>query len=858
MAKSWQTETSAAGQITVGVNIPYMQRSDIYLYVDGSAVSGFTWDSDLVIRLPAALSGGQEILVMRRTERDSLRIQFSEGAAFDRSNLDEQNTQFLYLSQELVEGRSIEGFYGDISMNTFRITNLGKPVYGTDAANKAYVDAEAQLVNQRALRVPEASVAVAPTIAGRRNKLMGFDSIGNPVSATPIEGSATELELDLQDIDGASILGRVDSIATLRTLAPRQDKRFVSVVSYNAGWAATSKAPMGGDFFEYLAGSTAAEDGGMFIVGLNGARWRRVRSANDMTVEHFGAMVDGVTDDAAAWLRMHNWSRTVDATFGPGIVLPPGVSAISSINTGDTEQPAFKVRGPQVAYGRIPRAYVKLLANANPYAITTRARRMEVSCLYVNGASSDKGFFENKVTRGDYCRIDCVQARNMTGRVFHVFDTIDTAVTQCYSSGGKAAFFRTDWSNENPGAWDHPTAILISDCNFEAHTGEYAVSCIRAGQSVMRNVWFDRNENGFDISQGGWILENVTQENSANPSGAQYAKVVQIRNRFAQGKGLDFNVSGYDPAQDAPENGGPGHMPSWVDSAYERGRMEMEARGFINTGSMSYGYESSQFKTSNMTGAQVWIDVGSFTLSGAVGETLVLEFVGTGHFDAAANNPRPYGTNYGGGKSTILIQQKDSNEKSRASWYSHGASPIVAVRVATDKNRPHVYIKLAQYTGPVAMTVHTSAKSNFEGGQHYYHNIVMTQVADAVAQAAPLIPATWNVSNAKYGMGFDLDNGKMAIDGPALVSDNASSHLPIQYNGSDILLAVQPNSLSTRVQRGPKSALPKATENPYGIFLVTDAVPGNGVTQWRLAFCTGEAWFTADGQVNLGTGTVTK
>lgn len=854
MANSWQTEVGAAGQVTVNVNIPYLAKSDISIYANGSQVQPITWDSDTVAHLPAALKGGEEILVMRRTERDSLRIQFSEGAAFDRVNLDEQNTQFLYLSQELVEGRSIEGFYGDISMNTFRITNLGGPVYGTDAANKNYVDAEVQEVNKRALRVPEATVAVAPTIAGRKNKLLGFDSVGNPVSATPISGSATELELDLQDIDGMSILGRVDSIATLRTIAPRQDKRFVSVQSYAAGWAATSKAPMGGGFFEYLASdTTSADDGGIVIVGLNGARWRRMISANSVTVEHFGAMVDGVTDDAAAWMRMHNWSRTVDATFGPGIVLPPGVSAISALDTGTTEQPAFKLRGPEAAFGRIPRAYVKLLATTAAYAINTKARRMEVSCLYVNGASSDKGFFQNTVTRGDYCRVHAVQARNMTGRVFHVYDTIDTAVTQCYSTGGKASFFRTDWSNENPGAWDHPTAIYIADCNFEAHTGEYAVSCIRAGQSSMRNCWFDRNERGFDISQGGWILENVTQENSANPSATQYTKLLQIRNRFAQGKGIDSTVSGYDPSQDPS-----GKPPSWVNSGYENGTAEFALLGFINSGSMSYGYESSQFKVSNMTANQVWIDVGSFSLAGATGEGINLEFVGAGHFDAATSAPRPGGTNYGGGKTTIMMQQKDSDAKARASWFSHGASPILAVRVAMNRNRPHVYIQLAQYTGPIAMTVHTSSKSNFEGGQHYYQNILMTEVtAEVAAAAAPLVPATWNVSNGNYGLGMNLDSGKVSVDGPALVSNNASSHFPIQFNGSDVLLAVQPSPLSTRVQRVTKATLPKATENPYGVVLVTDAVTGNGVTQWRLAFCDGSAWYTADGSTSLGTGTVT-
>lgn len=139
MANSWQSETGTAGQITVNINIPYLDESDIYVYVD-EVEQTVTWDSATVVRLSAALTGGEEVLVVRRTARNNLYVQFKEGAAFTRDNLDEQNTQFLYLAQELVEGRSIDGFYGDISMNGFRITDLGDPVDDGDATNKEYVD----------------------------------------------------------------------------------------------------------------------------------------------------------------------------------------------------------------------------------------------------------------------------------------------------------------------------------------------------------------------------------------------------------------------------------------------------------------------------------------------------------------------------------------------------------------------------------------------------------------------------------------------------------------------------------------------------------------------------------------------
>lgn len=140
MAFSWSEESLPAGTTSVPVNIEYLDKSYIHLYLDDVETTNFTWASDTLIQLNSALTTATKVLLVRRTEKEYLYIAFSEGAAFIRENLDTQNTQFLHLAQEMTEGRSIEGFYGDLSMNGYRITHLGDGIDSADAVNKGQLD----------------------------------------------------------------------------------------------------------------------------------------------------------------------------------------------------------------------------------------------------------------------------------------------------------------------------------------------------------------------------------------------------------------------------------------------------------------------------------------------------------------------------------------------------------------------------------------------------------------------------------------------------------------------------------------------------------------------------------------------
>lgn len=215
MAFSWQESVKPAGTQDIQCDIEYLDKSYIHVYLDGAETTAFSWTSDTVIRLDTALTADTVVLLIRKTEREYLYIMFASGAPFIEANVDSQNKQFLHLAQELVEGRAIPGFYGDISFNGYRITNVGDPEEDTDAANKGYVDttvqseaairaaADAAIIAtasanfQRTLRVPESSVSALPSATARKDKLLAFNSQGNPIAVLPESGSAADVLIEL-------------------------------------------------------------------------------------------------------------------------------------------------------------------------------------------------------------------------------------------------------------------------------------------------------------------------------------------------------------------------------------------------------------------------------------------------------------------------------------------------------------------------------------------------------------------------------------------------------------------------------------------------------------------------------------
>lgn len=719
---------------------------------------------------------------------------------------------------------------------------------------------EATADAQRFAKESAASAADSKTYRDSTQRI--WDGILDSIEAAGDKGTLGYLATPA----GFSAIGAYISFDALRLAKPQYEGQRVKLESYVAG-----KYLGGGEFVGHL--TTATDNGGTIAAGPT-HHWKRTMDNSELNVTHFGAVMDGVTDDMEALKKMHAWSRSIDFTFGPGIHIPAGVIALSSWDLGDTEIPAFKIKGPEVEFGVVPELKVVpvVLTSLTPM-FRFKARRMEISGMAMYGSGSKQPWFVNTVTRGSYVRIKSIVGRQNAGRMFQMIDTIDCKIDQIYTYSCTAGIVWVTWSNENPGVWDHPTAIELSNANFTSQKGEFAFSAIRCGQSIMRNVWYTACERGFDVSQGGWTFEGVIAEGPETSAGgglsyAGRAKLTEIACRFAQGHviGREPDDSGYDPSMDdGPINNG--KMPSWVTNAMDQGRTQINTAGLIQNNGFSKGFELPlpTMRFLNSTGNEQWVHIGRVVCNNTLGATFELELQGANGYDnIGSSTNHPGSTGFGGGRALIRGQLKYPQESTTAiqlTWHGEGACPIKEVRYVHSWQNFDIYVRQGAFNRVTAAFLRGDGVGRDRSGSPFYFRTGDGVIDINTVANTKNAHAVWSVNNGTAGasggngFGIDLDSGQMIMATPE-VGQAAALFLSIKNKYVDRFIPVQDTIDSIRLPRYTKATIPRATANPFGIILVTDAGAGSGApTQYRLAFSTGENWFDIGTNANLGPGT---
>ncbi|HEJ9676231.1 TPA: hypothetical protein SMN36_002553 [Proteus mirabilis] len=87
-----------------------------------------------------------------------------------------------------------------------RIANLAPPKFGSDSANKDYVDNSIKDIDSKTLRVKDKPINALPNTEQRANKILAFDSVGQPITVLPESGSASDVLIELDKPTGAGLI----------------------------------------------------------------------------------------------------------------------------------------------------------------------------------------------------------------------------------------------------------------------------------------------------------------------------------------------------------------------------------------------------------------------------------------------------------------------------------------------------------------------------------------------------------------------------------------------------------------------------------------------------------------------------
>ncbi|WP_217549273.1 hypothetical protein [Pantoea sp. GbtcB22] len=570
----------------------------------------------------------------------------------------------------------------------------------------------------------------------------------------------------------ASVI-QLRDIAELRATEPTAAGEVASVLEY------TRDTKMGGGVFVYDATDTTTEDdGGLNFVTPGKKRWKRVLfDYNAATVVDFGAVADGKTDCIEAVKRMFTWSQRVLPSAG--IRFTAGEFSMSTFDISNKEILRFKVTGASVNFGYFPTTTLVFNWETKPrgqHFFLVNARYAEISGFVVKGKSfnpdgtmygngdggtavNNIGFYSNIIEGGQFLRVSSMEFRYLGGRALDLVDTLDCKIDQFYARCCQDSIIYARWSDREAGAWDHSTAIELSNFNLQFGYTKPVLDLPRCTQSFIRNGWIEHSDYAGDLTNGQWVIEGLAIESTQKPLKLGYCRATIIQKSIHnQSAGFDYSTEGIEP---------------WALLAEgDRGVLELSDWGAVIQGSLNYDVITSQHHMDNRKADDQWFYVGEFNFSDATSQIHV-RVVGTAQYLSQGETQTGFSNRTPEGVANIYLQARDGAD-SIGSWHGEGSCPVVKVHISGNGARTKLYVKIAAYTGFSIALVETNGKDRYQAGLCFifrksYTACSADESKTLDAEKVVAFEQHWN-GNKDVGFGYN-DNKELLVQGPYFFKD---------------------------------------------------------------------------------------
>ena len=206
MATTQNTYTGDGTTVLYNFTFPYIDETDVYVSLDGTATTAYSYANATTIQFTTAPASGVAIRIYRATDSADTKAAFFAGSAIRSKDLNDNFTQSLYIAQE--------------SENIADAAKVSSEA-ATTIANTANANATASAASAATATTQATASAASAATASAQATQASTDAAAAQASATAAQSSATAAAADAAQAatDSASAISTANAASALATTA---------------------------------------------------------------------------------------------------------------------------------------------------------------------------------------------------------------------------------------------------------------------------------------------------------------------------------------------------------------------------------------------------------------------------------------------------------------------------------------------------------------------------------------------------------------------------------------------------------------------------------------------------------------